>query len=136
MWVVFWLGFSVLVGVVAAGRGRSGVGWFALSLVISPLIGLLLVAVLGNLKEQAARAASEPGSKTHVRCPKCAEWVLPEATVCKHCGAALVPDHAFQSRRLLADKQARAGDARDYAYGVAGLAVLIGLVALLSRCTD
>lgn len=25
------------------------------------------------------------------KCPACAEWVKPEARVCKHCGAQLVP---------------------------------------------
>ncbi len=80
-----WLLFSALVGYSAGQRGRSGVGWFILSLIFSPIIGLLFVALLPNL------AAKGPSPKTHVRCPDCRELVLKEARKCKHCGCPLVP---------------------------------------------
>ncbi|WP_375762864.1 hypothetical protein ACE10X_22385 [Bradyrhizobium sp. Pha-3] len=43
---LFWVGFSILVAVAANARGRSGIGWFFLSLVISPLLALLFVLVM------------------------------------------------------------------------------------------
>jgi hypothetical protein len=67
MWVVIWLGLSVVVGVAASGRGRSGFGWFLLSLFISPLIALLVLLVLANLKAQADQAAAMPGPSTASR---------------------------------------------------------------------
>lgn len=85
--VFFWFFFSVLVGVWASGRGRSGFGYFVLSMLLSPLLGFLIVAVAGNLKEKA----NEPNPDTHVRCPDCRELVLRDARKCKHCGTALIP---------------------------------------------
>ncbi len=87
----FWVGFSVVVGVLASSRGRSGFGWFLLSCLISPLLAGLLVAVLPSAKADAEL----PSDKTHVRCTACAEFVLPMATKCKHCGADLVPNPGF-----------------------------------------
>lgn len=34
---------------------------------------------------------SNPSFKTHSKCPACQEWVMKEASKCKHCGSALVP---------------------------------------------
>jgi hypothetical protein len=43
---LFWIGFAVVVGVAANTRGRSGLGWFFLALLFSPLLaGLLLLAL-------------------------------------------------------------------------------------------
>ena len=87
MEIVFvWLVFSALVGFFAGQRGRSGLGWFLFSLILSPLLGLLFVAVLTDKK-----AAAGPSPKTHVRCPDCRELVLKDARKCKHCGCALLP---------------------------------------------
>lgn len=55
----FWLVFAVLVGVLASSRGRSGFGFFLLSAVFSPLLGLIVVLVMPDLKEQARRASEE-----------------------------------------------------------------------------
>src|SRR4051812_14317030 len=52
---VAWLVFSIVVGMLAHGRGRSGVGWGFLAGAISPLLaGILLyvAADLNALKEQ------------------------------------------------------------------------------------
>ena len=51
---------------------RSGFGWFLLSLFLSPIIAGAFLLLAGN---------ATPKKK----CPKCAEQVLAEATVCKHC---------------------------------------------------
>ena len=42
----FWFGFSIVVGVAANTRGRTGFGWFLLAIVISPLLAGLLVLAL------------------------------------------------------------------------------------------
>ena len=43
---IFWLILSIVVGVFAGTKNRSGFGWFMLSLLISPIITLILVAIL------------------------------------------------------------------------------------------
>lgn len=42
----FWLAFAVIVGVAANTRGRNPIGWFLLSVIISPLLAGLLVLAL------------------------------------------------------------------------------------------
>jgi hypothetical protein len=39
------------------------------------------------------RDPNTPRPDTHVRCPDCKEFVLKDATVCKHCGCKLIPQH-------------------------------------------
>lgn len=45
-WIFIWFIGSIVVGVVASVRGRSGFGWFLFAALLSPLLGLLLVLVL------------------------------------------------------------------------------------------
>lgn len=138
MFFFFWLMFAAVVGVFAANRGRSGFGWFLLSLVISPLLGFLFVAVSKNLKEAASVASSSqgvPGPDTHVRCSACAEWVLPMAAVCKHCGANLVPDPDFDQRKAAAAQAISAEDNRNLVAGVSTVAIVIAVVALIAKCS-
>jgi uncharacterized paraquat-inducible protein A len=92
--VVGWLFFSVLVGIFASNRGRSGIGWFLLAALFSPLLMFLLVLVLQN-NAQTPVSVTMNGEvatpETHVRCPECRELVRADARKCKHCGVALVP---------------------------------------------
>lgn len=83
-----WVFLAILVGAVASARQRSGLVWFLVSLLLSPVLGLLFLLVTGT--PQAQRHA-EPGPSTHVKCPACREWVLPDAIKCKHCGSGLEP---------------------------------------------
>lgn len=93
-YVFGWLTFSVIVGVAAGGRGRSGVAWFLISALISPLFGLILLVVLPKLGVAAVlrdSAGEAITPETHVRCPDCRELVRADAKKCKHCGSALLP---------------------------------------------
>jgi hypothetical protein len=46
---LLWFGLSLAAGVAAESRGRSGVGWFFLSLIISPILGLIFVLVMNRV---------------------------------------------------------------------------------------
>ncbi|HHX8279128.1 hypothetical protein L3X65_22460 [Vibrio diabolicus] len=85
--VIIWLGLSIGVGAFAASKGRSGIGFFILSLLLSPLIGLIVALVVSPVTAKVEAAAIESGE--HKKCPKCAELVKSEAIVCKHCQADL-----------------------------------------------
>lgn len=52
MIVLLWLSFAVVAAVAASSRGRNGFGWFVLSVLLSPLVGLILVLVMPNLKAE------------------------------------------------------------------------------------
>lgn len=91
--VFFWLGFSAVVGVAAVKRNRSGVGWFILALVISPLLAGLLVLALGGsrpttvylTKDAAEVPANTFGRILEKQCPDCAEMVKADARICRFC---------------------------------------------------
>lgn len=92
---IVWLLLALVVGVAASGRGRSGFGWFVLAVVLSPLIAGLLVLAMPSLKG----TAQAPSLATHRKCPECAELVLKEARVCKHCGTKLEALVAVAARK-------------------------------------
>lgn len=79
----FWIGFSILCGMIASKAGRSGFGYFMLACIISPLLCFILLLIIGKTNDQM--------TDTHVKCPDCRELVLRDARVCKHCGCKLVP---------------------------------------------
>lgn len=82
-YVFFWLTFSVVAGVVAASRGRSGFGYFLLSLLLTPLVGLVLAVALPSKVPGAAGPADDAAAR--VACPQCAELILPSAKICRFC---------------------------------------------------
>jgi hypothetical protein len=48
-----WVLFAVLVGVLASNRGRSGLGWGLLSLLLSPILcGIILLVIADLAKEE------------------------------------------------------------------------------------
>ena len=48
---VFWILLACIVGGYANNRGRSGIFWIIFSLILSPLLGFLFVAVSPNIAE-------------------------------------------------------------------------------------
>lgn len=89
--VIGWLIFAVIVGVIAGSRKRSGFGWFLLAVLISPLLALILVLALGVPK---------PPAEATKKCPQCAEFVKADAAVCRYCGHQFTASGARQSQNL------------------------------------
>lgn len=77
IFIVF-VALSIIAGVIASKKGRSGFGFFLLSLLLTPLVGIL-----------ASLVASPKMAIAGKKCPFCAEIVKSEAKVCKHCGRDL-----------------------------------------------
>lgn len=131
--LLFWVLFAVACGVYASNRGRSGIGWFFLSLVISPLLGLIFIAVSKDLSKSST--AAQPGTGTHVKCPACAEFVLLEARVCKHCGAPLVPAVNHVQNQLRQIKEAEAKDTTNLIIGIVFIMALFAVAGMISKFT-
>ena len=58
--ILFWLILSVLAGVYAGSRGRSGFGWFCFSFFLSPLIGFIALAIIPTRSTETKVAAPNP----------------------------------------------------------------------------
>lgn len=47
-----WLILSIIVACIASSKGRSGFGWFCLSMLISPLISVIILLCVGDSQEK------------------------------------------------------------------------------------
>lgn len=77
MVIFFWFVFSLFAGAIAHNKRRSGIGFFLLAVVLSPFVGIIAALIA------SPGAPDRSGQK---KCPQCAEWVMRQAKVCKHCG--------------------------------------------------
>ena len=75
-----WLVLSIAAAIYAARLRRTGVGWFFLSLILSPLIVVAFLLALGR--------------RETLFCPYCAEPIREEATRCPYCRGEIGEDEA------------------------------------------
>lgn len=130
-WFIAWFVLSIAVAVFADNRGRSGGGWFLLSLIISPPLGLIFLAISKDLRKEREAETNTIGPATHAKCQHCAEWVLPEAVKCKHCGEPLKPDPEFAQRAAAQRKGSQDIDIRTrriYIGAIIGIGTLVYLI--------
>ena len=83
---IFWFIVSILVAVFASTKNRSGFGWFLLSLVVSPIISFILLAILprrGTLAEPVGVAQSLEGRLKEIERLKDSGLVTPEEYAAK-----------------------------------------------------
>jgi hypothetical protein len=95
--ILIFIGWFVLCGAVgkyAENKGRNGIGVFFLSFFLSPLVGFVVALAMSPNEKKVAAAQ---GKK---RCPECAEFVQPEAKICRFC------QHKFTQAEELAGNPA------------------------------
>jgi hypothetical protein len=110
--LLVWFGLSIGAAVIAGNKGRSAIGFFLLSFLLSPLIGFVAALLASENHDFVERRkfANVGGSK---RCLFCASWISRQASVCPqcareqqvipkpgarycmHCGVQLGPGDAF-----------------------------------------
>lgn len=96
--IVILLVCGIISAVVASNKGRNAFGWFLIGSILG-IFGVILIACMSSLKPQQVYLGSESNNAgDYVRrvkfCPDCAEEVLAEARICKHCR------HEFSSSRV------------------------------------
>jgi len=88
--ILVWLAFSIFVGMRAKARGRFGLGWFLLSLLVSPPLAALALLLLPDKSNPMDESATSQGDR--VECLKCGELISRNAKVCRFCGFEVLPD--------------------------------------------
>lgn len=85
--IAAWFFLSFVVAYLAKEKGRSGFGFFVLSIIFSPLMGSLLAILAGENKQKMEAAMMYEGVLEP--CPQCMGAVNKVATKCRHCGSEI-----------------------------------------------
>ena len=97
MFIIIYIIFAVLVGVYASSKGRTGFGFFLIAMILDPIIGLIIALVISPVNKIVDQNALSTGE--FKKCPRCAELVKAEASLCKHCGTELSETGAINTNQ-------------------------------------
>lgn len=84
--IALWAVMAGLVAWMATNRGRSGLAWFLVSVLLSPLIAFFALVLMPNQK----KAEPAPASGA---CPRCQTPRVSGQRVCAGCGLDLWADY-------------------------------------------
>ena len=147
VFTLFVLGVTVVYAVLAFGvgklaekQGRNFVGWFILSLILSPILVALLLLLLGKSTAAAVEELSREQT-IKVRCTECGDAVDEAADFCPNCGSEL-PDVTSDSETAEKHQKTQTSESRNLSsmgilltVAVTLLFALVGVYAALQTGT-
>ena len=86
--------FGVLSAIVANRKGRDGFGWLLIGFFfgIFGFVAALVVADLSKPSNSEPRVGPFDPAEATKQCPRCAETIKAQASVCHYCGQTFSPD--------------------------------------------
>lgn len=87
------IAFAVLSNIVAVRKGRDGTGWFMIGLLfgIFGFVAALVVSEMPKAQSKEAELGPFDPSEATKQCPRCAELIKAQASVCRYCGEPFTP---------------------------------------------
>lgn len=119
-YVLVWIATALIGGVITQEKGRGfAIGCF-LGLLLS-VIGVLIAACLSRENKAAATAPVVPTTSASPRkmkiCPDCAETVLADARICKHCRYVFEPAESHLTSSVPAVQDSRESNDQSPGWG-------------------
>ena len=93
--LLMWLVWCYIAGTIARNKGNSFAAAFFISILLSPLIGIIIASV--QTRNEATVEEQRLRTGALIKCPFCAELIKNEARVCRYCGRK-IPEltHAYE----------------------------------------